>query len=384
VHYEGLDEAELLPLRMLLSYTFSALSCGFKYLGFWLKTGSQRVADWNWLITKIEKKIGSWCYRWLSLGGRYILLKSVLESQAVYWMAVELLPKFVIAQIRKLCFKFLWSGNLSSSHIHLCSWEVLSRPKSFGGWGIRDLNLFNFAMLANTLWNTLFREGIWHNIVLDKYLKHQDVTKWFRSAKFEQSTHSRIWRNLLKTVNVINHWHSWLPGKGNKINIGKDFILGLRENSLLSQNLLDFLINRDIKFLIDAKNPGIIKDSSDYWRDSTSLGLRGDLAEEWDSYTKTLTAAGVSPWVQQRIFLCGREGMLLGNTTVKNFYTALVSTKNYNQEIFWKHKIMEMEHPIKNKTFLLADHFQEGFNLGRTSEKRMGRTWEVCFMQNKF
>jgi hypothetical protein len=65
-------------------------------------------------------------------------------------------------------------------------------------------------------------------------------------------------------VNVINHWHSWLPGKGNKINIGKDFILGLRENSLLSQNLLDFLINRDIKFLIDAKNIGIIKDSSDY------------------------------------------------------------------------------------------------------------------------
>jgi hypothetical protein len=148
VHFEGLSDAELIPLKSLLPYTFSALNLGFKYLGFHLKTGPQRVADWAWLLTKIEKKIGNWCYRWLSLGGRYVLLKSVLESQPVYWMAVELLPKFVIAQIRKLCFKFLWNGNLSSSHIHLCSWEVLSRPKSSGGWGLRDLTQFQYNVVG--------------------------------------------------------------------------------------------------------------------------------------------------------------------------------------------------------------------------------------------
>jgi hypothetical protein len=184
VHYEGLTDTELIPFKTVLPYTFSALNTGFKYLGIHLKTGPQRAADWSWLLTKIGKKIKNWCYRWLSLGGRYVLLKSVLESQSVYWMTIELIPKSVIAQIRKLLYNFLWNGNLSSSHIHLCSWEVISRPKSAGGWGFRDLAQFNTALLANTLWHTLYHEGIWHNIVLDKYLKHQDVTRWFRSTNF--------------------------------------------------------------------------------------------------------------------------------------------------------------------------------------------------------
>jgi hypothetical protein len=101
VHFEGLSETELVPFRNLLAFPFIALNLGFKYLGFFLKTGSQRVVDWMWLVNKIEKNIGLWCYKWLSMGGRLILLKTVLESQSIYWMAVELVPKFIINQIGK-------------------------------------------------------------------------------------------------------------------------------------------------------------------------------------------------------------------------------------------------------------------------------------------
>jgi len=90
------------------------------------------VADWLWLLKKIKKKIGIWCYKWLSLGGRFVLLKTVLESQSIYWMEVELIPKSILNQIHQLCFKFLWNGNNTTSHIHLCNWEALSRPKSSG------------------------------------------------------------------------------------------------------------------------------------------------------------------------------------------------------------------------------------------------------------
>jgi hypothetical protein len=81
---EGLSELDLTPYKSLFPFTFSDLSTGFKYLGYHLKTGPQRVEDWSWMLKKVEKKIGLWCYRWLSLGGRYTLLKSVLESQPVY------------------------------------------------------------------------------------------------------------------------------------------------------------------------------------------------------------------------------------------------------------------------------------------------------------
>jgi hypothetical protein len=112
------------------------------------------------------------------------------------------------------------------------------------------------------------------------------------------------------------------------------------------------------------------------------LGLRGILAEEWDSFTKRLSAAGVTLGDTDDT-LMWTGGDASGKTTVIFFYSALVSTKNYQQEANWKQKIMEVEYPIKNKTFHLVDHLQEDFNLGRASEKRMGRAWMVCFMQKK-
>jgi len=55
MHYEGLTELDLNFFKSILPYTFSALNTGFKYLGYYLKTGAQRVEDWNWLIIKMEK-----------------------------------------------------------------------------------------------------------------------------------------------------------------------------------------------------------------------------------------------------------------------------------------------------------------------------------------
>jgi hypothetical protein len=68
MHHEGMTDSELVPLRSLLPYTFSALYLGFKYLGFHLKTGPQRVADWSWLLTKIEKRLETGAingFRWV-------------------------------------------------------------------------------------------------------------------------------------------------------------------------------------------------------------------------------------------------------------------------------------------------------------------------------
>jgi hypothetical protein len=99
VHYEGLSEAELTPLKELLPYSFIELSIRFKYLGYYLKTGASKNEDWFWLVTKMEKKIGLWCNKWLSLGGRFVLVKVVLESQPVYWMSLEIIPHSILNKI---------------------------------------------------------------------------------------------------------------------------------------------------------------------------------------------------------------------------------------------------------------------------------------------
>jgi len=59
---------------------------GFKYLGFHIKPNSYKKEDWAWLIPKLEKRLKSWSFHWLSRAGRLLLVKSVLEAIPIYWM----------------------------------------------------------------------------------------------------------------------------------------------------------------------------------------------------------------------------------------------------------------------------------------------------------
>jgi hypothetical protein len=135
-HYLGLQGEDLEIFKVAFPYNFVELSEGFRYLGYFLKTGNYKVEDWRWLIAKFEKRIGHWCNRWLSLGGRFVLIKVVLESQPVYWMALAAIPVSVLNKIRQIIFTFLWSGCSEKQHIHLCSWDFIARPKHLGGWGL--------------------------------------------------------------------------------------------------------------------------------------------------------------------------------------------------------------------------------------------------------
>jgi len=75
---------------------FICMDKGMKYLGFYLKPNNYRVADWNWLINKVEKRINNWIFRWLSLGGRLVLAKSVLQSLLVYWLSLAKIPSTIL------------------------------------------------------------------------------------------------------------------------------------------------------------------------------------------------------------------------------------------------------------------------------------------------
>jgi hypothetical protein len=62
-------------LKDLLPFEVKPIDAGFKYLGFYIKPNCYTRADWNWLEKKIEKRIMCWSHRWVSLGGRVILVK---------------------------------------------------------------------------------------------------------------------------------------------------------------------------------------------------------------------------------------------------------------------------------------------------------------------
>jgi hypothetical protein len=291
-HFAGIDENSLAPFRDLFPYNFFTLDVGFRYLGYFLKSSFYKSEDWRWLIQKFERRIDHWCNHWLTLGGRFVLIKAVLESQPVFWMTLAAVPNSVLVKIRQLIFSFLWSGCSERKHMHLCNWETIAKPKKVGGWGLRNLFLFNKALAANTLWRVLTKAGVWHNVIKDKYLPYISVATWFRSVSRSQGSASPIWKNLLKALPIIDHWLCWRPGSGLAIQVGRDCILGLGRQSILSSDLIYALKQQGITFLYQALNIARSDHLSSYWKEGSTLGLSGDLAKEWDDYQSVLSWGG--------------------------------------------------------------------------------------------
>ena len=83
---------------------------GFKYLGFVLNPNAYSFKDWMWLYKNFEGKIGCWTYKFLSRGGRLVLLKEVLQSILVYWATIAYIQKGILQKPRNKFFSFLWSA----------------------------------------------------------------------------------------------------------------------------------------------------------------------------------------------------------------------------------------------------------------------------------
>ncbi|MCI26812.1 RNA-directed DNA polymerase (Reverse transcriptase), partial [Trifolium medium] len=67
----------------------SALCCKvgkipFLYLGLSIGGASRRLGFWEPVVSRIKNRLSGWQSRFLSFGGRLVLLKSVLTSPPVY------------------------------------------------------------------------------------------------------------------------------------------------------------------------------------------------------------------------------------------------------------------------------------------------------------
>lgn len=84
----GCTQHEITYTSQRFPFTVLDLAKGIKYMGFRLKPLGYRIADWTWLIAKVEKRLQVWYHKYLSRAGRLILIKAVIEATPVYWMTL--------------------------------------------------------------------------------------------------------------------------------------------------------------------------------------------------------------------------------------------------------------------------------------------------------
>ncbi|GAU37198.1 hypothetical protein TSUD_30630 [Trifolium subterraneum] len=104
----------------------------------------RRIQFWLPLIEKIRKRLSGWKCKNLSIGGRLILLKSVLSS----------IP----------------GGCEENKKISWIKWDTICVHRERGGLGVQRVKDFNYALLGKWVWRCLEEgESLWCRLLKAKY-----------------------------------------------------------------------------------------------------------------------------------------------------------------------------------------------------------------------
>lgn len=57
-------------------------------------------------------------------------------------------PKSILDEIDRVRRQYLWDGNSSSKKRALVNWDLVCKPKKFGGLGLKNLQLWNTTALG--------------------------------------------------------------------------------------------------------------------------------------------------------------------------------------------------------------------------------------------
>jgi len=81
----------------------------FVYLGLPIGSDSRKLSFWKPVVDRIVSRFSSWNHKFLSFGGRLVLLKYVMSSLSVYFLSFFKAPAGIISSIESI-FKKKFGG----------------------------------------------------------------------------------------------------------------------------------------------------------------------------------------------------------------------------------------------------------------------------------
>ncbi|XP_071939022.1 uncharacterized protein [Coffea arabica] len=180
----------------------------FRYLGVPMIRGRVTCAVFDALLGKVRQKLFHWSSKMLSMGGKIVLLRSVLCSLPVYLLQVLQPPKAVLLQLGRLCNAFLWDTSIESKRIHWAAWDKVCRPVEEGGLGFRPFEDVAKAFSCKLWWKLRERASIWAEFMHVKYVRggHPLLVSVDRP--------SPIWRRLIEVRDLTEGNIRWCLGEG--------------------------------------------------------------------------------------------------------------------------------------------------------------------------
>ena len=193
----------------------------FRYLGLPMNTRKLNNKDWKVIEERIEKRLSGWKGKMLSVGGRMVLINSVLSSLPMFMMSFFELPKGVLEKID--CFRscFYWQNDQHKRKYRLAKWEILCQPKDQGGLGIQNLDIQNKCLLSKWLFKLLNEDGTWQELLRNKYIKDKTL-----GSCVKKPTDSHFWKSLMNVKDVFMDFGSFKVLDGSQTRFWIDTWLG--------------------------------------------------------------------------------------------------------------------------------------------------------------
>nr|XP_028962160.1 uncharacterized protein LOC103417751 [Malus domestica] len=175
------------------------------YLGLPAIWGRSKRQSLAYVKGRMLGKVQGWKQSSLSLAGKEVLIKAVLQAIPSYPMNLFKFPKAVCNDLDSIAARFWWGDSADRRKIHWMSWDRLSRPKCDGGLGFRNFQDFNDALLVKQCWRLIHNpNSLWARTLKARYFPYSS----FLDAKLG-SRASWAWASLLVGRDILKagaHW----------------------------------------------------------------------------------------------------------------------------------------------------------------------------------
>ena len=171
----------------------------------------------------------------------------------------------------------------------LVKWMKIVLPKSRGGWGIKNLNLFCKALAAKSLWRLVENlDTLWGRIMREKYCPNASIEEWFHQPTKTHKGGSLCWKAFVEAFPLVGNWVTWQVGDGRRIRIVQDPWVGSGDNFRLPITLFSQLKEKEISTLVDARSYTDRNQRATVWKTTQEMELAENDAPVWNSYINQL------------------------------------------------------------------------------------------------
>jgi hypothetical protein len=173
--------------------------------------------DWKHVEERFQKRLNCWRNKMLSVGGRLVLINSILSSLPMFMLSFFKIPRGILKKLDYFRSRFFWQNDQHKKKYRLTMWEVVCTSKDQRGLGVLNLGVHNTCLLSKWLFRLLNEDGVWQQLLRNKYLRDKSLTQ----VQYLPGD-SQFWASLMKVKEEFLSLGKFDVGDGSQVRFWED------------------------------------------------------------------------------------------------------------------------------------------------------------------